>query len=353
MRSMKAAALVLCAFAPQLYAQADSGGTKPSNWWSERSRPPSPYAQDAKKLPRIQVLGNRFVGEGQRPILFRGFSISDPDKIHDQGQWNKRLFEQVRLTGATLVRIPVHPVAWRERTPDGYLALLDQAVEWATDVGVYLVIDWHSIGNLKTGLFQNRMYDTSLAETLAFWRTVSAHFSGHNTVAFYELFNEPTTWQGRLGPMSWEEWKTINEDLISLIRAHDRDVIPLVAGFDWAYDLTPLRVSPIAAERIGYVTHPYAHKRTPPWEPKWEEDFGFAAARYPIIATEMGYRVRPGSTEGAEYGPAIVSYLEGKGISWLAWVIDPEWGPSLIESWEPFKLTEPGQFFSGAMQGKP
>jgi len=55
--------------------------------------------------------------------------------------------------GTMLVRIPVHPVAWRERTPEKYLELLDQAVEWCTDLGMYIIIDWHTIGNLGMELF--------------------------------------------------------------------------------------------------------------------------------------------------------------------------------------------------------
>ena len=80
----------------------------------------------------------------------------------------------------------------------------------------------------------------------------------------------------------------INENVIKLIRGFDSETIPLVSGFDWAYDLTPLHIDPVEAEGIGYVSHPYEHKREPPWEPKWEEAFGFAAAKYPVIVTEFG-----------------------------------------------------------------
>jgi endoglucanase len=128
----------------------------------------------------------------------------------------------------------------------------------------------------------------------------------------------------------------------------------LVAGFDWAYDLTPLRISPIEAEGIGYVTHPYSNKRTKPWEPKWEEDFGFAAARYPVVATEFGFSTRgayANTGPGADYPDTIIRYLEGKGISWVAWCFDPEWGPQLLASWD-YKLTPAGEFFKQAMQGK-
>src|ERR1039458_10360555 len=105
-------------------------------------------------------------------------------------------------------------------------------------------------------------------------------------------------------PVSWDEWKKINENLIVIVRSYNAQAIPLVAGFDWAYDLTPLRLSPIGAEGVGYVTHPYANKRPQPWEPKWEEDFGFAAAQYPIMATEFGgFGPSPQAAAGASAPP--------------------------------------------------
>jgi endoglucanase len=308
----------------------------------------------AKVLPLIKVEGNKFVNPEGKTILFRGMSISDPDKLERQVHWNKSHFEKVKETGAMIVRVPVHPIAWRERTPEKYLQLLDQAVEWCTDLGMYVMIDWHSIGNLGMELFQNPMYITNKQETYQFWRTIAQHFAGNNTVAFYEIFNEPTIFRGQLGTMSWAEWKDINERIIKLIRSFDKETIPLVAGLDWAYDLTPLHDDPIDAPGIAYVTHPYEFKRTQPWEPKWEEDFGFAASEYPVVATEFGFGLRPGEAITTEhYGNKIISYLEGKGISWVCWVFDPEWGPQLLKSWgDSYELTGSGEFFRKAMHGE-
>jgi aryl-phospho-beta-D-glucosidase BglC (GH1 family) len=331
-------------------AAGAAGQTSPErnhHWWSDRAPGERPYTKDSKKMPLIAVKGNRFVDPKGNTVLFRGLSISDPDKLQQQGHWSKDHFMKVKEMGAMVVRIPVHPVAWRELTPASYLKLLDQAVEWATDLGMYIDLDWHSIGNLTTGIFQDPMYDTSPQETFNFWRTAARHFTGHNTVAFFELFNEPTTFSNQLGPVNWAEWKRVQEDLIAVIRAYNSQAIPLVAGFDWAYDLTPLHLAPIAAEGIGYVTHPYSNKRPQPWEPKWEEDFGFAADKYPVVATEFGGF---GGDTGAQYGPAIIKYLESKGISWMVWCFDPEWGPTLISNWE-YKLNSSGEFAKKAMQG--
>jgi endoglucanase len=333
-------------------------------WW--RDRPPGqwPYTTKNKAMPLISVKGNRFVDPGGNPVLFRGLSISDPDKLQMQGHWSREHFVKVKEMGARLVRIPIHPVAWRERTPAEYVKLLDQAVGWCTDLEMYVVLDWHTIGNLETGVYQDPMYETTKQETYNFWRVMARHYAGHNTVAFYELFNEPTTYRNQLGPVSWDAWKKSVEEQIAIIRAYNPQAIPLVAGFDWAYDLTPLLLSPIAAEGIGYTTHPYSNKRSLPWEPKWEEDFGFAAARYPVMATEFGGFARPAAAgqpaaaedaargdRNAAYGPAIIKYLEGKGISWVVWCFDPEWGPALIRNWD-YELSPSGEFTKAAMHGE-
>ncbi len=344
--------LILFLFVFLVIQNIDAQGSKP--WFQNGSRRMPVRNPKLKTLPLIKVEGNKFIDPNGKTVLFRGLSISDPDKIEQQGHWNKAHFEQVKEMGAMLVRIPVHPVAWRDRTPEKYLELLDRAVEWCTELGMYVLIDWHSIGNLGMELFQNPMYNTSKQETYQFWRTIAQHFKGNNTVAFYEIFNEPTIYRGQLGTMTWPEWKKINEDIIHLIRAYDPEPIPLVAGFDWAYDLSPLHTDPVNADGIGYVCHPYENKRKPPWEPKWEENFGFAADQYPVMVTEFGFNVRQGQTiDKDHYGNHIISYLERKGISWACWCFDPQWGPRLLKSWEPgYELTESGEFFKKAMHGE-
>jgi endoglucanase len=336
------------------HAQDTTGGKRERGWWNEGYFGFPRKSAKAKLLSKIAVYKNKFVNEKGDSLLFRGVSIADPDKLEHQGHWSRQLFEKVKELGAGLVRIPVHPVAWRDRGTIKYLALLDSAADWCADLGIYIIIDWHSIGNLQMELFQDPMYNTSKKETYEFWRTIARHFNGNNTVAFYELFNEPTTYRGQLGTVSWSEWKKINEDIIQLIRSYGPAAIPLVAGFDWAYDLTPLHQDPIRAEGIAYVTHPYPNKRQPPWEPKWEEDFGFAASDYPVIATEIGFATRNGQPAAGEndYGNRITKYLEGRGMSWVAWVFDPEWGPQLLKSWDDFKLSGSGEFFKKAMQAQ-
>jgi hypothetical protein len=364
--------LLLFAGSARVLAQATTPATQPTTQrgpgWGRNAGPSrGRYTVDAGKMPLIAVKGNRFVDPDGKTVLFRGLAIADPDRLETDGHWNRDLFVKVKEMGANIVRLPVHPAAWRGRTPVEYLKLLDQAVGWCTEMDMYVMMDWHSIGNLETEVFQDPMYDTTKHETYNFWRTIARRYAGHNTVAFYELFNEPTTFNNQLGPVSWTDWKKTMEELIIMIKANNPQAIPLVAGFDWAYDLTPVILSPIAAEGIGYTVHPYSNKRQKPWEPRWEEDFGFAAGKYPVFATEFGGFARPGATTAPAapttaaagfgraadpaYGPGIIKYLEGKGISWTVWCFDPSWGPTLIRNWS-FDLNASGEFAKAAMHGE-
>ncbi len=116
------------------------------------------------KLPRVSVSGNSFVANGQ-PIVFRGLNVADPDRLDNEGHWNERHFKEVKSWGANIVRFPVHPATWRKRGPKEDLALLDKGVAMAEAEGLYVIIDRHSIGNLRTEMYQAPMYETTQKET--------------------------------------------------------------------------------------------------------------------------------------------------------------------------------------------
>jgi endoglucanase len=345
------------AAASRAAAPAEPVATAPNEsgpWWDE----PYPARFEAsavkKRLDVLRVEGNRFVDSRGETVVLQGVNISDPDKLERGGHYDRRLFEEIRDWGANVVRVPVHPIAFRERGEAAYFELLDRAVVWATELDLYLIIDWHSIGNLVTGLFQHPMYDTDQRETLQFWRSVAFRYAEVPTVAFYELFNEPTVRRGTLGAAPWDAWKALNEEMISIIYAHGTRPIPLVAGYDWAYQLGPIAAQPIARDRIGYVSHPYPGKTKAPYEQHWDEAFGFAARQYPLFITEMGYM--DASAKGAHspaiddgtYGKRMTDYLASKGASWTAWCFDPDWPPQLISDWS-FTPTASGEHFRQVM----
>lgn len=311
-------------------------------------------AQSPAPMDRIWTEGNRFVNESGETVIFHGVNLRDPHNLALDGHWTLDHFEKAKQWGAGIIRLPVHPGAWRARGSEAYLRLLDQGVRWARELGIYLILDWHSIGNLKEELFQHEMYVTTMEETREFWDMVSDRYADEPVVAMYEIYNEPTVSGDRFGEMTWDEWKAINLEMIRTIRENHPRAVILVAGFDWAYDLTPVKKDPVEEQGIAYVSHPYPQKRDAPWERKWEKDWGFAAGSYPVILTEIGFAL-PGE-EGAHipvkgdetYGRALVDYAAEKGISWVVWCFDPDWSPYMFTDWD-YTPTRQGEFFREVM----
>jgi len=133
----------------------------------------------------IKIDGNRFVNESGQTMIFQGVNIADPDKLDKAGKWQIEHFEEAKNWGANIIRLPIHPETWRERGSEDYIRLIDQAVEWSRELGLYLILDWHSIGNLKAELFQNKGYITTREETYEFWHTMSKKYTNEPVIAMY------------------------------------------------------------------------------------------------------------------------------------------------------------------------
>lgn len=337
--------------------------TTNDNWWEH----PYPTQFDIKQLKNnqsfISVKGNKLVDESGKQVIFKGVNIADPGKLLKQNQWSKSLFKELNTWGVNIVRLPIHPVSWREIGKDSFFKHIDDAVNWANEYNMYLIVDWHSIGYLPKELYQHEMYDTTMKETRTFWKDISYRYKSVPTIAVYELFNEPTDLGGSGGKANWSEWKTLNEELIDIIYATDKKVIPLVAGFNWAYDLRPVAFAPIEREGIAYAVHPYPQKAKPKVKSKenffklWDQVWGFAAKNHPLIATELGWVKADGKgahipvINDGSYGPQIIEFMQQRDVSWVAWVFDPDWSPTMIKNWN-FTPTQQGAFFKKEMLKK-
>ncbi len=301
-------------------------------------------------LERIYIQGNKFVNTDGDTIIFRGLDLSDPLKLYNINKWNMSYFKEAKKWGANIIRIPVHPKFYKEIGKEEYLRLLDLGIKFAKELNLYVIIDWHIIGNLKDEKFPRNIYNTTKTETIDFWKTIAKHYRGNNTIAFFEIYNEPTDFKGKLGNLSWEGLKPLNEEIIDSIQAIDNQKIVLIAGLDFGYDLKPIIKRPIERKGIAYVSHPYPMKTSHPWENNWEKDFGFIVDKYPLLATEIGFM---NETEhgahipciGTEaYGDTLISYFDKKGISWTAWCFDPDWPPVLFTDWN-YTPSNQGLFF--------
>lgn len=321
--------------------------------------------------------GNRIVDSEGNTVVLRGVSAVDPLAQTTFGEpalgtWGRDYYAAMADWGVQLVRIPIHPALWRD-DPEQSLKTLDRTVEWIGDLGMYAIIDYHSIGMSTTGVFEEPIYETTPDQLKDFWLTISAHFSGNDVVAFYELFNEPVNLSrvasdGRDNADDWHEWKTLAEEVVDVIRSEDPDAVAIVGGMYWASDLSYVNDDPVARDNIVYAAHPYPGSID---NRPWLEAFGETAERYPVLATEIGFTdeatrsnvlvefpdLAPADDPDAYneiylestyseglYRDDIMSFLSDRGIGWTAWSFSAVWGPVLLANLD-YEPSVAGQFF--------
>ena len=354
-------------YADEINHGATNVQSSDEEWWDI----PYPDRFDTSLLTREQqalsVNGKNIVNENGETVVLRGVNIGDPAKLAYQDRWNRRIFDEVESWGANVIRLPVHPMGWRERGPEWYLERIDEAVFWANSLGLYLIIDWHSIGNLNSEMYQHPMYQTSMVETRDFWRRMAFRYRDVPTIAVYEVFNEPTNdfignGRGSLGKLDWATWRETLEELVDIVQVYDPNSIVLVGGLNWAYNLDGVAELPVRREGIAYASHAYPQKARPEvntreaFHAAWQRDWGYVAESYPVIATEIGW-VRedgfnphvPVINNDGTYGPNLVRFMKERGISWTVWNFDVDWGPRMISDWG-FTPTEQGLFYRDVLQ---
>ncbi|MGC8842877.1 MAG: glycoside hydrolase family 5 protein [bacterium] len=323
-------------------------------------------SQSVSSLPRLQVVGNEIRDENGNRLVLKGVNALDPaSMVKYYNHFGEEYFKKMREWGAKIVRIPVHYPAFKffEKIEEGsYLRLLDQAVEWSARNGMYVVIDFHSIGWPPTGEYQKvqtpdpnwgQIYYFTASELKDFWKRVSRHFANDSRIAFFDLFNEPAKGlpNGQdTSLQAWLEWRDFAENLIDIIRENDPKRLVLVGGLQFAYDIRYAKDYPIRRDGVVYSVHIYPWSLMPgDWHANWDTAFGNNASVRPILVGEVGFD--PNSTEEGLKGtaddfgiPLIDEYLKPRNIGWLAWNFSPEWTPCLLLNWN-YEPTASGSFF--------
>jgi hypothetical protein len=277
---------------------------------------------------RLQTKGNRIVNGNAEIVRFKGLMIPDPARLAGEGRYTRTLFERVRATGANVIRIPVHPQFWA-KDPDYVSHYLHSAVQWAGELGMYVIVDWHSIGNEVTGYAPQvpELFCHTDAMTTNFWEHVASHFKNEPHVIF-EIFNEPQN-------ISAADWRRCASRLVGVIRAQRASQLIIVGGLNYGRELDWVLREPVAGENIAYASHIFpSHTQS-----EWDHDFGNVAARYPVVITEWGFidkKQTPNPTDkylcgdAGTYGDPLMSYLAERGIGWVASFFDDQWQPAML-----------------------
>lgn len=204
-----------------------------------------------KEYGKLKVDGTKLCAADGKPIQLKGPStlglIWYPEII------NKAAFETIHGWGANLIRLAMYTME-----EDGYLSggdqaftkeLIEKGVKYATDLGMYVIIDWHILSD------GNPM--THKKEAIEFFEEMTDKYKDHDNV-IYEICNEPNG-----DDVDWPTVKAYAQELISVIRQKCPDSVILVGTPKWSQLVDLAADDPIEGKNIMYSLHYYAatHKQ--------------------------------------------------------------------------------------------
>ena len=198
---------------------------------------------------QLSVKGTDIVDESGSKYQLKGVSTHGitwfPDYV------NKDAFQSIRDDwDANLVRLAMYTDTGDSNgycsggDKDSIRGLVDAGVTAATELGMYVIIDWHILNDNNP--------NSHIDDAKEFFDDVSAKYSSNHNV-IYEICNEPN------GGTSWADIKSYAETIIPVIRKNDKNAIIIVGTPNWSQDVDIVSEDPITGyDNIMYAVHFYA-----------------------------------------------------------------------------------------------
>ena len=151
------------------------------------------------------------------------------------------------------------------------IEVVDRGVKAATELGLYVIIDWHILED------SNPLMHKDLA--LDFFKLVSERYASYGNV-FYEICNEPNV------NCTWEDVKAYAEEIIPVIRANDKYAVIFVGTPEWSQRLDEVCADPLTIDdNLMYSLHFYADTHRDKLRNIYRDAI---AKKLPVFVTEFG-----------------------------------------------------------------
>lgn len=294
---------------------------------------------------KLSVRGSGLVDKNGNEFQIQGVSTHGiawfPEYV------NKAAFQTIRDEwGANCIRLAMYSAEYGGYCTGGSQSelkqLVNDGVSYATDLGMYVIIDWHIMN-------QDGDPNTHKREALAFFEEMSSRYADYDNV-IYEICNEPN------GGTQWSSIKSYALEVIPVIKANNPDAIIIVGTPNWSQDVDVAANDPITGySNIMYTIHFYADTHRDSLRQKMQTaiDKGLA-----LFCTEFGICDASGSganniTEGNKW----ISAMDSNNISYCIWNLSNKAETSsLIQSgcnktsgWTTNDLSEAGKWYVGIL----
>ena len=231
--------------------------------------------------------------------LTNWFQASSPGAIQFS-KYTKKDFEQIKSLGFDVIRLPINLHFMTNGAPDYvvdplFLSFLDQAVDWAEELNMHLILDNHTFDPATAT-------DPAVGDILKkVWPQMATHYRDRSELLYYEVLNEPHGISDFL-------WNNIQQEVVKAIRAVDNKHTIIIGPASWN-SYNNLAAMPIYADdNLIYTFHFYdpfifthqgASWVSPSMEPLTNVPFPYDNNRMPAL---------PGSLNNTWIGNSFNNY---------------------------------------------
>ena len=210
------------------------------------------FAAKTKEAPKVEV---------SMPFS-KGLNLSC--WLSDYGSGNtyselfgRQDFEDIKSLGVEILRLPVYFEEFSSGAPDYIVEdwvweKLDNAVEWCTELEMYLIIDFHNNcdGDSKTSPDVEKVLTK-------IWPQIANHYKDSGKYVLYEIHNEPHMRSGNVAA-DVAKWNKIQGNILKLIRTIDTTHTVIVGAEDWNSVIQLLKLPDYKDDNLIYNFHDYS-----------------------------------------------------------------------------------------------
>lgn len=159
-------------------------------------------------------------------------------------------FVNAKKLGCDVIRLPIHfeklcTAADGYKIPEKILRILDNAVKWSGEQGMYLILDFHNdcTADSKTPDDVDKIL-------IPVWTELATRYKDHTGGVVYEIMNEPHAININL-------WNKIILDVFKRIREIDKNHWIIVGGADWNSTAAMKKLPDFKDDKVIYNFHYY------------------------------------------------------------------------------------------------
>lgn len=281
---------------------------------------------------KLSVKDGKIVDKKEKEFLIQGISTHSISEFGDY--INIDTFKTLRDEfNVNTIRVAMYTEANLGYTKDLHQKV-NQAVNYATELGMYVILDWHILGDSNPNINKESAKE--------FFSEMATNYAEYDNV-LYEICNEPNG-----DDVTWDVVKEYANEIIALIRNIDKDGIIIIGTPNYCRDLDSVIDNQIAGDNLLYAFHFYSATHQ-----SEERDVLKSAVdkKLPVIVSEFGLSTADGNGElNKEEAENWLNYLRKNKIGYVCWNLSNKDESSALllpstssmSSWTDEELSEQG-----------